>query len=390
MKRCCMPDFLVILVLATALAACGRAGRDSDDAAPAGASAAQTPASAAATKNPLTLNAQEQRDAGIVVQQVQASEQPALVTLTGALIVNQDRIASVLPQLPGRIVTAPVPAGAAVRAGQVLATIRSIELGEAQSAYRQARSEAAVTHSVLERARKLAAEEIIATKDLQRATADDERAQAALRAAADKLKLLGAHPDGEALYTVVAPISGTVTDKRAVPGAQVESEPLFTVADLASVWLEADIYEKDLRQVAPGASASVSVSAYPNRPFSGRLTFVSPTMDTSTRTVKARIELPNPEHLLKPGMFATAQITGREAARVLVLPAAAVTLMEGKSTVFVQRPAGDFEARQIELVTRPDGSVEVRAGLRPGERVATAGAYALKSRVLKSSMAKDD
>lgn len=375
----------IVLALSLMLDGCGRGDEESRAATPA---AAATP-----HKDPLALTAQETRNAGVVVQQLQPAEREGSVSLTGSLTANQLRIANVLPQLAGRVVSAPVPAGASVRAGQTLATIQSIELGEAQSTYQQASSEAAVTRSALERSQRLAAEEIIATKDLQRARADAERAQAALQAAADKLRLLGASPGSaaKAVYAVAAPISGTVIDKRAVAGAHVDtSDLLFTVADLSTVWLEADAFEKDLSQLSVGAAASVSVAAYPERRFSGKLTFVSPTMDAASRTVKARIELPNGDGLLKPGMFATAQLASRLSARVLMVPGSAVTLMDGKTSVFVQTPAGGFEPRAVEGVTRPDGAVEIRGGVRAGEKVVVAGAYALKSRLLKSSMAKDD
>ena len=388
---------ILVLLTATLLAACGRGGADNDDAPKQAAKAASTAASAPASgdaKTGLTLTPQEQKDAGIQVQAAAEADVAATVTLNGTLVPNQDRISNVLPRVAGRIVSAPVPLGASVRAGQTLAVLESIDLGDAQSSYRQARSEATVADSALERAQKLAVEDIIAQKDLQRARGDAERARAALRAAADKLRLLGVVPaplehQRDAIYPVVAPLAGTVIEKHAVPGALAETDPLFVVADLSTVWLEADVFEKDLALLKTGSPATVSVAAYPDRSFPGRLTYVSSTMDTASRTVKARIEVPNADTALKPGMFATARITSSAKVRALLLPAEAVTLMNDKPTVFVLTPKG-FEVRSVETAARPDGTVEVRAGLSPGDKVAMAGAYALKSRVLKSSLAKDD
>lgn len=380
------------MLAAALLAGCTRGGADNDDV-PKQAVAASAPASGDA-KSGLILTPQEQKDAGIQVQAASESDVAATVTLNGTLVPNQDRIASVLPRLAGRIVSAPVPLGGAVRAGQPLAVLESIDLGDAQSSYRQARSDATVADAALERSQKLAAEDIIAQKELQRARGDAERARAALRAAADKLRLLGVAPTPpesrqDAIYPVVAPLTGTVIEKHAVPGALAEKDPLFVVADLSTVWLEADVFEKDLALLKTGSPATVSVAAYPDRPFQGRLTYVSSTMDTASRTVKARIEVPNADAALKPGMFATARITSSATVHALVLPAPAVTLMNDKPSVFVLTPKG-FEARTVETAARPDGTVEVRAGLSPGDKVAVAGAYALKSRVLKSSLAKDD
>lgn len=385
----------VLALLGSALlaASCSRGGTDKDDEPKQAAAAASAPASGD-TKTALTLTPQEQKEAGIQVQAAAEADVAATVTLNGTLVPNQDRIANVLPRLAGRIVSAPASLGATVRAGQTLAVLESIELGDAQSSYRQARSEATVAEAALERAQKLAIEDIIAQKDLQRARGDAERARAALRAAADKLRLLGVAPapldrQTDAIYPVVAPLAGTVIEKHAVPGAFAETDPLFVVADLTTVWLEADVFEKDLALLKTGSAATVSIAAYPDRSFQGRLTYVSSTMDTASRTVKARIEVPNADAVLKPGMFATARITSSAKVRALLLPAQAVTLMNDKPTVFVLTPKG-FEARSVETASRPDGTVEVRAGLSPGDPVATAGAYALKSRVLKSSLAKDD
>ena len=381
----------VLLAIALFLAGCGR-DRDGDGAAKVPAQAAS--AAPGPGRNVLTLTPEEQKDAGIQLQIAAEAEAAVTVSLNGALLPNQERIANVLPRVSGRIVSALVPVGAAVRAGQTLAVLESIELGEAQGSLRQARSDANVAEAALERAQKLAAEDIIAQKDLQRARGDAERARSALRTASDKLRLLGiaSSPTGsqrDALYPVVAPLSGTVIEKHAVVGSLAESDSLFTVADLSTLWLEADVFERDLSLLKAGGDAAVTVAAYPDRSFTGRLTYLSATMDVVTRTVKARIEVPNAGGLLKPGMFASARINAGKSARALVLPGQSVTLMNDKPTVFVSGAQG-FEARSVETVPRPDGSVEIRAGIKPGDKVVVAGAYALKSRSLKSALAKDE
>lgn len=386
--------FLIALFVVTGLAACSRGGKGDDDDAPKDAASAPRAPAASEPKNPLALTAQEQQAAGIQVQSVSPTQVTDSVVLNGTLVPNQERIASVVPRMPGRIVSAPVPVGAHVKAGERLAVIESIEVGEAQAAYVQAKSEATVTEAALARAQRLAADEIIAQKDLQRARADAERAHASLRAAIVKLRIFGVGPaspesHAEALYPVLAPLTGTLTEKHAVVGTHAGSEPLFTVADLSTVWLEADVYEKDLAAVKPGIVASVTVAAYGGRPFAGRLTYIAPTMDAASRTVKARIEVPNRDGALKPGMFATARIPSTSTASRLVLPGAAVTLLNDRTTVFVLTPQG-FQPRAVEGQQRPDGTFEVKGGLQPGEKVATAGAYALKSRALKSSLAKDN
>ena len=382
----------MLMPLALLLGACGRTERDA--ATTESSQAASSSSAAAEAKGDVTLSAAEAKAAGIEVQEVQPTEVASIVVLHGTLGPNQDRIATILPRRPGRILSAPVPLGASVRTGQTLAMIESIALGDLQVSHRQALSEAKVAEAALERAQRLASEDIIARKDLQRARGNAEIARAALRAAADKLRLLGVSPapmDGhnDAVYPVTTPLAGTVIDKQAVVGAQVEAAALFTVADLSTVWLEADVFERDLAALKIDSPASVTIAAYPDQVFEGRLTYLAATMDTTSRTVKARIEVGNASGRLKPGMYATVRITSNARVSALVLPAQAVTLMQDKPTVFIATPQG-FERRTVETAGRSDGSIEIRQGLTPGEKVAVSGAYALKSRILKSSLAKDD
>lgn len=381
-----MTLWLLVAVTGLLLGCSRDKDKDKDDDAP--------PAAAPSASSPLALTAQEQQAAGIQVQAISLVDLPATATLSGSLAPAQERIAAVAPRLPGRVLAAAVPLGAAVRAGDVLATLESVELAEAQSTYRQAGSEARVAEATLERAQKLAAEEVIALKDLQRARADMERARAALRAAADKLRLYGVTPSAgdapnDAVYPLRSPLTGTLIEKHAVPGTLAGVDALFTVADLSTLWLLADVYEKDLAHLQTGGNAIVSVEAFPQRQFAGKLTYIAPTMDPATRTIKARIEVPNPKGDLKAGMLATARVTSTATARALVLPAAATTLLDGKASVFVAS-GNAFEPRTIEASPLADGRVEVRAGLKPGDRIAISGAYALKSRLLKASLAKDD
>lgn len=392
-SRICAANLFCCLV-AIVVGGCGQGHGKADDGHPTEAASSPGGPASAPARNPLSLTAQEQQAAGIQVQAIEPAPAADVAAFTGTLIPNQERIANVVPRLPGRIVTAPVPLGAPVKSGERLAVIESVEVGEAQAAWRQAKSEVTVTEAALDRAQKLAAEDIIAQKDLQRARADAERARATLRAAHDKLRLLGvgiaaADSRTDALYPLNAPISGTLIGKHAVAGAHAGSDPLFTVADLSTVWLEADVYEKDLAALKPGGVAAVNVAAWGERSFPGRLTYVAPLMDPGSRTVKARIEIANPDGALKPGMFARARMPSDSAVPRLVLPAAAVTLMNDRTSVFVLTPQG-FKPHPVDVQQRPDGSYEVKGGLQPGEQVAVSGAYGLKSRALKSALAKDN
>ena len=393
---------LLPAVVAVSLVGCGKPGPDSGNestnpatttSAPVPAPAPARPASDGAAK-PLQLTPAELQQEHIRVETLQLAEVDAPLALTGTLRANQDRLTKVVPRLPGRIVSVAVALGAQVQAGQALAVLESIALGEARSAVLQARSEASVTHAERVRTEKLAAEDIVPRKTYLRAKADAERAGAALRAATDKLRMLGMAPTGtgdrpEAVYTLVAPFAGTVIDKQAVPGTFVDKEPLFTLGDLSTLWVVADVFERDLSRVAVGSAATVTVAAYPQDVFPGRLIYLSDVLDEATRTVKTHIEVANPQRRLKPGMFASASIATTTKHQVLSVPTAAVTLIDGKPTVFVATAAG-FAPRLVETENEQAGRVTLTQGVAAGDQVVVDGVYALKSRLLKSKLGSND
>ncbi len=340
----------------------------------------------------LTLSAEGAQRAGIKVQKLELQEKAEQVVVTATIQANQDRLAHVAPRVPGRIVKVFANLGDRVKAGQPLLLLDSIELGEARSAWQQAVSEAALARAGFERAQRLQADNIIPEKDYLRARAEYEKAQAALRAASGKLTMLGVAADkaGGSVFPLTAPFAGTVIEKHAILGELRETdESAFTIADLSTLWIEADLFEKDLAKVTPGAQASVTVSAYPGEVFKGKLTYVSSVMDKESRTVKARVEVPNSDGRLKPEMFATAAIQTGSNTKALLLPEDAVLLVQGLPTVFVAEKDG-FEPRPVEVGERAQGRVAIKSGVVAGEAVVVSGAYALKARLLKSQIGDAD
>ncbi|HEX7073702.1 MAG TPA: efflux RND transporter periplasmic adaptor subunit, partial [Hyphomicrobiaceae bacterium] len=279
-----------------------------------------------------------------------------------------------------------------VKQGQTLATLESIEAGEAYAAYRQALAEANVAKSAYERAERLHKEQIIPGKEYQRARGEYEKTQATIEAAAAKLRMLGIEPAeagkeaAASTFPVKAPLSGTVIERKAVLGELAKTdEALFVVADLSRVWLIANIGEADLGRVRTGSVARARIPSQPNEVFQGKVNHLSSVLDKETRTASAIIELDNSKGLLRPQMFATVEIESGAARKVLAVPESAVTLVQGLPTVFVEEAAG-FEARPVELGDRSGGSVVLKSGVKPGELVATEGIYALKARLLKSQI----
>ena len=339
----------------------------------------------------LTLTSEEAERAGIKVEAMKAQALGETVVVTATIFPDQDRLVRVSPRIDGRILSAPAKLGDKVRAGQILATLDSVEVGETHAAWTQAQAELRIAEADFKRAESLNAEEIIPRKDFLRAQADRDKAVAALRAASDRLRLLGGAPGaaGNSVsgFAVTAPFAGTVIEKKVTLGElATPSEPMFTVADLSRVWIQAALPEAALSKVRVGASAKVTVPAYPGETFTGKVGHIGAMLDKDTRTVAARIEVPNADGRLKPEMFATATIEAvGEKREAIALPDAAIVLLEGKPTIFVFEQ-GAYEAREVEPGERIAGRTVLKSGVKPGDQVVTEGAYALKARKLKSQL----
>lgn len=339
----------------------------------------------------LTLTTEEATRAGIKVEPIEPRQLESTIVVTASIQANQDRVARVAPRTAGRITSAPAALGDRVRAGQVLASLDSVEVGEAYASLMQARSELRIAEADFKRAQELVVDEIIPRKDFLRAQAEREKAAASVRALSDRLRLLGGNPEastrGVSGFAVVAPFPGTVIEKKATVGDLASPDaPLFTLADLSRVWIVADLPEASVAKVRVGAQAKVTLPSYPSESFAGSVSYIGSAVNRETRTVAARIEVPNADGRLKPDMFATAaiQVAG-ESRNVMSLPDAAVVIMQGQPSVFVLEK-GQYIVRPVQPGERAGGRTAIAAGLRPGEQVVTAGSYDLKARKLKSQI----
>lgn len=337
----------------------------------------------------LTLSSEEAQRAGIKVEEARLQSLGETLVVTATIHPDQDRLVRVSPRIAGRVLSAPAKLGDQVRAGQTLATLDSVEVGESHAAWTLAQTELRIAEADFKRAESLNAEEIIPKKDFLRAQADRDKAAAALRAAADRLRLMGGTPGGSnsSGFSVNAALAGTVIEKKLTLGELASpSEAMFTVADLSRVWIQAALPESALAKVHVGSHARVTVPAYPGQVFNGRVGHIGAMLDRDTRTVAARIEVPNADGRLKPEMFATATIdVAGDKREAIALPDAAIVLLEGVPTVFVLEQ-GAYEARQVEPGERMAGRTVLKSGLKAGEQVVTEGSYALKARKLKSQL----
>ena len=186
----------------------------------------------------------------------------------------------------------------------------------------------------------------------------------------EQIRVLATSGEARRTLTFRSPFAGVVTEKRVQQGMRVmPGESLYQIADLSLVWVLADVFEQDVGQVKTGAAARVRINAYPGRQFEGRVTYVYPTLETETRTVPVRIELANPDRLLKPGMFAQVELSAPERGPAVTVPGSAVIDSGTRQIVLVQQGEGRFEPREVKLGSRGEDEIEVIDGVREGESV---------------------
>lgn len=179
--------------------------------------------------------------------------------------------------------------------------------------------------------------------------------------------------------TLYAPVSGVVVQKQVLQGAAVQpGQPLYTIADLSSVWVEAELREADAGAVREGSTAIVELAAFPGRPIQGRVQFVYPTMDAQARTLTARIGIPNPDGRIKPGMYATVRLSA-PVRRALTVPASAVVNTGERKLAFMDIGGGKLMPMEIETGRTAGDYTEVLSGLEPGQRVVTSAQFLLDS-----------
>lgn len=359
------------------------------------------------------LTAEGLKNAQLAVVSATAQRLPAFIDVTGAVTADDARVAHIRPLARGLIEQVWVRLGERVRKGQPLATYDNIQLGElvgeylsARAVLRQSEADLEVKKRVVERGRALIKLEAIAQQTLDLREAELETAEAAVardQAAvsrieeqlhrfglsdADLARLSpsdGNSPHREASHAVLrAPFDGVVTKYDVALGEVAEPErELFTVADLSSVWVLADVYERDITKVRAGIDATVRVETYPDRTFAGRITYVADLIDPQTRTAKARVVVPNADTALKLDMFARVSIPTADEREAIVVPAAAVQSVDNQTIVFVRENDTRFVRRDVEVGATAGDQVEIRSGLKAGERLAAAGSFYLKTALLR-------
>ena len=315
------------------------------------------------------------------------------------LVSVPDRVAEIGARVSGRIVDVLVNTGDEVDRSDALLTIESAELGRAWADLLAARARERVALRARDRQQTLLDGRVTSMRAFEEAQGAWEVADADVRAALTRLAALGVVEPGEppvnpARVTLYSPIDGTVTARWANVGAWVEpADVLARVIDLDELWLEAAVYEQQVRFVDVGQAVQVELRAFPEAVFVGTVERVAGVLDEPSRSVGVRIVLANEDGRLRPGMFATARIQGtlsRESRKLVAIPWAAVQEIDGRRTVFVRAGEGTFEVRRVLTAERVGDFVEILTGLEEGDEVVADGSFLLKGQLLRSTLAEEE
>jgi len=312
--------------------------------------------------------------------------------LSGRVDADEHRIATVSAPVTGKIIEMEVSEGQQVKRGQVLAVVRSTDLSGSQLAFLKAYSQQQLARRAVERAKLLLDAGVIGEAELQRRDAEQQQATAEVASSKDQLRVLGMPEDDVAklestrsitsLTQIVATIDGIVLERKATIGQVVQAaDTCFVIADLSTVWLVADVPEQIAGDLEVGKQVEADISAFPGKPVHGRLSFVSSTVNPQTRTVLARMDVPNTNRKLKPNMLATIRLVD-SSERLLVVPATAVVREGNADFLFVRKPGGEnrFVLKPVTLGGEAAGDRRsVTQGLRIGEQIVVDGAFHLNN-----------
>ncbi len=297
------------------------------------------------------------------------------VELPARLVWNEERTQRIYPAFAGRVMSIKADVGQAVKPGTLLAQLASPDYGIAQADTAKAGADSRLTQKSLQRQRELFEAGIIARKDLDVAEADAARSQAEIQRAEARTRLYGGGGGVNQQLALLATISGVVVERNLNPGQEVrpdQSGPgvpaLYVITDPTSLWVQIDAREAEIGTLKPGAMFELIIPTLPGQKFEGRVTAAADYIDPSTRTIKVRGVVANPDRKLKAEMLATARIE-RIIGPGVVIPSQAVSLLGAKHTVMVQVQPGVFESREVTLSYQGPREAVVSQGLEAGDQV---------------------
>jgi membrane fusion protein, heavy metal efflux system len=323
----------------------------------------------------------------VQVVTVQPTKVTRTLRLTGAVAYNAFKTTPVITQVGGPVSRILVVPGQHVAAGQAMLEVSSPDYSQLLDSYLKAADSFRLANKNYARAQDLYQHQAIAERDLEQAESDRNQAQADLNAAEQGMKILGIKNPGElakapssAQIQVLAPIGGEVVERLVSPGQVVQAgqTQAFTISDLSTVWVLANIYQADLAFVRDGEDVSVQTDAYPGS-FHGRISYVSPALDPNTRTLQARIVVDNPGEKLKKDMYCTVTVTAGSIADAIAVPDSSVLRDDNNQPfVYVATEANQFGRRDVETGQSQNGRTQILKGISVGEKVVGDGSLFLQ------------
>ena len=380
----------IAAALSLTLGACSKTSAAADTAKTGGAS--EPPAAASGSLDSSALRAvtvPAEQLGRLHVETVATTSFRPTIQVTGTAQFNADVSTQVLAPISGPVMRILADVGVEARRGQALALVSSPDFATTVADFRKAQAAYVQTKRVADQNEQLWKNDAIARRDLEQSQTDAAAAAADRDAALQQLRALGvddasiaALRDGkdvpEIQAAIRAPIDGTVVERLINPGQllQAGTTPAFTIANLSTMWVQANVFESDLGSVQVGDRAEVTTTAAPS-PFAGRVTYIAALVDPATKATAVRVLVPNTRRLLKKDMYVQVTIHGsRERAGVLVPVTSVLRDDDNLPFVFVELPAGNnaFGRRQITIGSRVGDRYEVTAGLKAGERIISEGA----------------
>ena len=370
----------------------------------------------------VTLDETQKKEIGLQLSTVRNDRIHVTVESPGQVQANAELSTAVSTPSAGRAVEVMAKLGDNVKAGQVMAIIKSDSIGQVQSDLLQNVLQAKadikqqevglkLDHITFDRESILFKEQVSAKADLQAAenalekdeanlTALQAKMAAYLKVAQQRLNMLGAPPDSARKvidqnkidpYVIIrAPRSGLVIERTINPGEMNDgSKELFTLANLSQVWLVANIFEKDVELVKKGQEATVSLDSIPDHPFPAKIVWVGDTINPTTRTLPVRANVPNPELILRPNMFARITVDVGDLP-VLLVPRSAIIQKGDRTLIFVQTPERVYEERDVKTGVDDANDIEIKKGLSVGEQVVSQGGTALLGTAMKTAEGRGD
>ena len=314
---------------------------------------------------------------------VELTHRPLMDPVTGTVVYDETRTARVSSPIAGRVIGSIADLGAHVKQGQTLAELDSPDLGQAQSDYANAQADLSLATRAFQRTQELYSHGIVPRKDQEQAQDTVTRARTEAERARLKLANFGIRNGGtNNRFVLRSPILGVVTERNINPGMEIRSDlttPLFVISDLSKLWVQMNVFEKDIGLIRIGAKVLVRVPAFPDETFVATISYISHVLDDVTRTVKVRCTLSNESLRLLPSMYASLEVQSEPNDKTIVVPLTSLFTENESDWLFVAIGDGHYQKRAVKVGLRLKDAAVITDGLNVGDRLVIDGALLLRT-----------